>query len=81
MNGKIAIFTCRNKLCGMKDHDTDNWSNEFDSDIAPFGVENDTANSAWTFRIPFGVPQKLKFYSLTYGIRTKFWFYSPIVFE
>ena len=45
----------------MKDHDTDNWSNEFDSDIAPFGVEKDTANSAWTFRIPFGVPQKLKF--------------------
>ena len=43
----------------MKDHDTDNWSNEFDSDIAPFGVENDTANSAWTLRIPFGVPQKL----------------------
>ena len=51
----------------MKDHDTDNWSNEFDSDIAPFGVEKDTANSAWTFRIPFGVPQKLKFYSLIHG--------------
>ena len=74
MNGKIAIFTCRNKLCGMKDHDTDNWSNEFDSDIAPFGVENDTANSAWTFRIPFGVPQKLNFTVLFTGPATSFGF-------